>query len=182
MRLKQAQGKIILQNIKNWTPAFTGYFVLICTVYFEDLGGQLKTIFRLHWRYLYITEVWKFEFHQLFWKLVDKTQMSEFQEYTDRFINTLKLFLVGLWGLQSVANQYERPCIREWLHEEGSVSKFDRLLPWYPCMKLLLNGRGLVRDWQWQSSPYSRLLTRSSSCRFDDLLGKVGISRIFLSF
>ena len=33
-------------------------------IYFEDLGGQLKTIFWSKWRYLCIPEVWAFEFHQ----------------------------------------------------------------------------------------------------------------------
>ena len=46
----------------------------------------------------------------LFQKLVDETQMPKPQEYTDTFILTKKLFLVGLLGLQSGANQYERPC------------------------------------------------------------------------
>ena len=46
----------------------------------------------------------------LFQKLVDETQMPKPQEYTDIFILTKKLFLVGLWGLQSISNPVERPC------------------------------------------------------------------------
>ena len=45
-----------------------------------------------------------------FKKLVDETQMPKPQEYTDFFILTKKLFLVGLWGLQSISNPVERPC------------------------------------------------------------------------
>ena len=40
-------------------------FQLILTD-FEDLGGQLKTTFR----YLYIPEVWAFEFHQKVFKKI----------------------------------------------------------------------------------------------------------------
>ena len=39
------------------------------------------------------------------------SQMSASQKYTDTLIVTYNLFLVGLRGLQSGANQYERPCI-----------------------------------------------------------------------
>ena len=46
----------------------------------------------------------------LFQKLVDETQMPKPQEYTDIFILTKKLFLVGLRGLQSISNPVERPC------------------------------------------------------------------------
>ena len=38
--------------------------------------------------------------------------MPKPQEYTDIFILTKKLFLVGLWGLQSISNPVERPCIK----------------------------------------------------------------------
>ena len=47
----------------------------------------------------------------LFQKLVDETQMLEPQEYTDTFILTKNLFLVGLLGLQNISNPVERPCI-----------------------------------------------------------------------
>ena len=46
----------------------------------------------------------------LFQKLVDETQMPKPQEYTDTFILTKKLFLVGLLGLQNISNPVERPC------------------------------------------------------------------------
>ena len=47
----------------------------------------------------------------LFQKLVDETKMPKPQEYTDTFILTKKLFLVGLLGLQNISNPVERPCI-----------------------------------------------------------------------
>ena len=37
--------------------------------------------------------------------------MPKPQEYTDTFILTKKLFLVGLLGLQNISNPVERPCI-----------------------------------------------------------------------
>jgi hypothetical protein len=43
-------------------------------------------------------------------KLVDETQMPKPQEYTDTFILTKKLFLIGLRGLQNTSNPVERPC------------------------------------------------------------------------
>ena len=43
-------------------------------------------------------------------KLVDETQMPKPHEYTDNFISTKKLFLVGLLGLQNTSNPVERPC------------------------------------------------------------------------
>ena len=46
----------------------------------------------------------------LFQKLVDETQMPKPQEYTDTFILTKKLFLVGLRGLRSISNLVKRPC------------------------------------------------------------------------
>ena len=46
----------------------------------------------------------------LFQKLVDETQMPKPQKYTDTFILTKKLFLVGLLGLQNISNPVERPC------------------------------------------------------------------------
>ena len=46
----------------------------------------------------------------LFQKLVDETQMPKPQEYTDTFILTKNLFLVGLLGLQNISNPVERPC------------------------------------------------------------------------
>ena len=46
----------------------------------------------------------------LFKKLVDETQMPKRQEYTDTFILTKKLLLVGLLGLQNISNPVERPC------------------------------------------------------------------------
>ena len=49
----------------------------------------------------------------LFWKLVDETQMTAPREYTNAFIITKRLFLGGLWGLQSNSIQYERPCTYE---------------------------------------------------------------------
>jgi hypothetical protein len=36
--------------------------------------------------------------------------MPKPQEYTDTFILTKKLFLIGLRGLQSISNPIERPC------------------------------------------------------------------------
>ena len=47
-----------------------------------------------------------------FQNLVDETQMPKPQKYTDTFILTKKLFLVGLRGLQSISNPVERPCIK----------------------------------------------------------------------
>jgi hypothetical protein len=47
----------------------------------------------------------------LFWKLVDETQMPQSQEYTDTFIITYKLFLVGLRGRYFISNPDGRPCI-----------------------------------------------------------------------
>ena len=47
----------------------------------------------------------------LFQKLVDETQMPKPQKYTDTFILTKKLFLVGLRGFQNISNPVERPCI-----------------------------------------------------------------------
>ena len=49
----------------------------------------------------------------LFQKLVDETQMPKPQKYTDTFILTKKLFLVGLLGLQSMSNLVERPFRRD---------------------------------------------------------------------
>ena len=46
----------------------------------------------------------------LFQKLADETQMPKPQEYTDTFILTKKLFLVGQRGLQRISNPVERPC------------------------------------------------------------------------
>ena len=46
----------------------------------------------------------------LFQKKADRTQMPKPQEHTDTFIWTKKLFLVCLWGLQSISNPVERPC------------------------------------------------------------------------
>ena len=43
-------------------------------------------------------------------KLVDETQMPKRQEYTDTFILTKKLLLVGFRGLQSMSKPIERPC------------------------------------------------------------------------
>ena len=45
-----------------------------------------------------------------FLKLVDETQMPKPQEYTDTFILTKKLLLVGFRGLQSMSKAIERPC------------------------------------------------------------------------
>ena len=46
----------------------------------------------------------------LFQKLVDETQMPKPQKYTDIFILTKKLFIVGLQGLQNISTPVERPC------------------------------------------------------------------------
>ena len=47
------------------------------SIYFEDLGGHyLKTTFRSKWRYLCISEVWAFEFHQPVFKKVTKTGLN----------------------------------------------------------------------------------------------------------
>ena len=46
----------------------------------------------------------------LFKKLVDESQMPQSQEYTDTFIITYKLFLVGLQGLYFISNPDGRPC------------------------------------------------------------------------
>ena len=46
----------------------------------------------------------------LFQKLVDESQLPKPQEYTDTFILTKKLFLVGLRGLQNISKPVERPC------------------------------------------------------------------------
>jgi hypothetical protein len=43
-------------------------------------------------------------------KLVDETKMPKHKEYTDTFILTKKVFLVGLLGLQIISNPVERPC------------------------------------------------------------------------
>ena len=44
-------------------------------------------------------------------KLFDETQIPKPQKYTDTFILTKKLFLVGLRGFQNISNPVERPCI-----------------------------------------------------------------------
>ena len=46
-----------------------------------------------------------------FQNLVDETQMPKPQKYTDTFILTKKLFIVGLRGLQNISIPVERPCI-----------------------------------------------------------------------
>ena len=46
-----------------------------------------------------------------FQNLVDETQMPKPQKYTDIFILTKKLFIVGLQGLQNISIPVERPCI-----------------------------------------------------------------------
>ena len=46
----------------------------------------------------------------IFLKFVDETKMPKPQEYTNIFIVTKKLFLVGIGGLQSISNPVERPC------------------------------------------------------------------------
>ena len=46
-----------------------------------------------------------------FQNLVDETQMPKPQKYTDTFILTKKLFIVGLRGLQNISIPIERPCI-----------------------------------------------------------------------
>ena len=45
-----------------------------------------------------------------FQNLVDETQMPKPQKYTDTFILTKKLFIVGLRGLQNISIPIERPC------------------------------------------------------------------------
>ena len=45
-----------------------------------------------------------------FQNLVDETQMPKPQKYTDTFILTKKLFIVGLRGLQNISIPVERPC------------------------------------------------------------------------
>ena len=45
-----------------------------------------------------------------FQNLVDETQMPKPQKYTDIFILTKKLFIVGLQGLQNISIPVERPC------------------------------------------------------------------------
>ena len=47
-----------------------------------------------------------------FQNLVDETQMPKPQKYTDTFILTKKLFIVGLRGLQNISIPVERPCKR----------------------------------------------------------------------
>jgi hypothetical protein len=47
----------------------------------------------------------------LLWKLVDETQMPQSQEYTNTFIITYKLFLVGLRGRYFISNPDGRPCM-----------------------------------------------------------------------
>ena len=56
----------------------TGSFFRIW--YTEDLGGQLKTTFRLYWRYLYTPEVWAFEFHQPVFKKVTKAGLNSLRQ------------------------------------------------------------------------------------------------------
>ena len=46
----------------------------------------------------------------LFQKLGDETQMPKPQKYTDTFILTKNLFIVGLRGLQNISNPVARPC------------------------------------------------------------------------
>ena len=48
-----------------------------------------------------------------FQNLVDETQMPKPQKYTDTFILTKKLFIVGLRGLQNISIPVERPCTIE---------------------------------------------------------------------
>ena len=45
-----------------------------------------------------------------FQNLVDETQMPKPQKYTDTFILTKKLFIVGLQGRQNISIPVERPC------------------------------------------------------------------------
>ena len=66
----------------------------------------------------------------LFWKLVDETQMAAPRKYTDAFIIIKKLFLGGLWGLQSNSIWYERPC-RKFKHKEIQI--------WYVFLILSLH-------------------------------------------
>ena len=47
-----------------------------------------------------------------FQNLVDETQMPKPQKYTDTFILTKKLFIVGLRGRQNISIPVERPCTR----------------------------------------------------------------------
>ena len=46
-----------------------------------------------------------------FQNLVDENQMPKPQKYTDTFILTKKLFIVGLRGRQNISIPVERPCI-----------------------------------------------------------------------
>ena len=52
--------------------------------------------------------------------LMKLTQMPKPQEYTDTFILTKKLFLVGLRGLQNMSNPVERPCMKKETASTGS--------------------------------------------------------------
>ena len=49
---------------------------------------------------------------------MDESEMPQSKEYTDTFIITYKLFLVGLQGLYFISNPDGRPCTRA----IGSVS------------------------------------------------------------
>jgi hypothetical protein len=76
----------------------------------------------------------------LFWKLVDETQMAAPQEYTDVFINVKKLFLVGLRGLQSNSNQYERPCIVKYWNHSLTIKHIFYLLVGFAPIAVVPSG------------------------------------------
>ena len=57
----------------------------------------------------------------IFLKFVDETKMPKPQEYTNTFIVTKKLFLVGLRGLQNISNPVERPCTYVILCPTGTI-------------------------------------------------------------
>ena len=73
----------------------------------------------------------------LFQKLVDETQMPKPQEYTNTFILTKELFLVGLLGLQNISNPVERPCI----YHKVASSRLSRLVAHSRIFRLFIKGK-----------------------------------------
>ena len=80
-------------------------------------------------------------------KLVDETQMPKPQEYTDTFILTKKLFLVGLRGLQSISNPVERPCTLDLKIEANATlfSQTPRGIWWKNCIIILHQETDVIR-------------------------------------
>ena len=79
-----------------------------------------------------------------FQNLVDETQMPKPQKYTDTFILTKKLFIVGLRGLQNISIPVERPCIHKKHLDEFQVQPFWTIFK-IGCFKCPTNKRFLTK-------------------------------------